>query len=136
MARGLRQVCPVCDKLRDAGLEGFANFGLEHVEKPGAVRFAERFAAALTKRVGGAQIGHQIAGRKADADIGLGENLAVMLDDLRTCGDAFGCQGDVAGYNHVAFDGAFGDPHIGDIRAVGHDDGFDQRMRVGADAAV
>ena len=58
VARWLRQVCPVCDKLRDSGLEGFANFGLEHVEKPGAVGFAERFAAALTKRVGGAQIGH------------------------------------------------------------------------------
>src|SRR6056297_1464164 len=115
---------------------GGAEGAFEGVEEAGAVGAREALAAALAERIGGAKIGHQVAGGQDVADIGLGQWLAVMLEHQRPGGHASGGKGDVAGDDHIARSGTVGDPLVGHVGAFGHDDRFDQRILRGAQAAV
>src|SRR5690554_3945295 len=84
-----------------AGLSWCETAGLPHgpferIQKARTVSLCKALAAALTKRVGGAQVCHEVACRQHIADIGLCQSLAVVLEDQRARLDAFCRQWNVA----------------------------------------
>ena len=64
------------------------------------------------ERIRGAQIGHQIASGKDHADLCAGQHLAVMFDNLRACGQAFGGEGNIGRHHHIAGRAGIGDPFV------------------------
>jgi len=73
-----------------------------------------------------AEFHHQVAYGEPFADILLGIELTARVQGNAPLGDNSGCQGNVGGYNQVFRCGMFGNIVIGNIEALGDDNGFDQ----------
>jgi len=71
--------------------------------------------------IGRAQIGHQITGRQHVSDVGGGQRLTIVFQNLRPAFHASGGERDVSGYDHIACAAALRNPHIRDIGTIRHD---------------
>jgi hypothetical protein len=59
-------------------------------------------------------------------DIGLGEAVSVVTQNLGTRGDTFRRQRNIASNNHIALGGPIGDPHIGNVWSIRNNDDLNQ----------
>ena len=91
---------------------------------------------SLLQRVGGTHICHQVTGGKYTADIASGDPAAVRTQHIGPLLNAFRRQRDVIGDHHIILATSLGDPHVGGVGTVIHDDKTDQRMGIGPDATI
>ncbi len=91
---------------------------------------------ALTKRVSGTQVCHEIPRGQLVANVGMGKNVAIVADGDCTGLQTFRGKRDVAGDDNVAARDPFGNPHVGDVGTVRNDNRFHQRMGVRPDPPI
>ena len=91
---------------------------------------------SLLQRVGGTHIGHQVTGGKYTADIASSDPAAVRTQHVGPLLNAFRRQWDVIGDHHIIRATSLGNPHVGGVGTVIHDDKTDQRMGMGPDATI
>lgn len=109
---------------------------VQRLQKSRAIGFGERAPPALLKRVGGANVLHQVACRQPFADVGGRQFLPIMLQNLRARLDASVRQRNIAGDHNIARPTRGRDPLVGDIRSLSDDLQRDQRIARGSYPAI
>ena len=92
--------------------------------------------APLLQRVGGAHVGHQVAGGKYAANIGVGNVAAVRAQYGCAVSDGLCGKRNVICDDHILGATGLGNPNIGGVWPVIDNHKVDQRMWIGPDAPV
>src|SRR6056297_778952 len=122
-------------KTNSTGARGAAHGALEALQETRAVCARKRRRAAGLL-AGAAQIGHQIARSQRHADAAFVEDLALRRHGLTAGGDTAGRERDIGGNDDAARHGTLGDPVVGLVEPLVHDDEGYLRITRHADAAI
>ena len=92
--------------------------------------------SVLVQRIGGAHVGHQVAGRENGADIVSRDRTPVGPQHAGTPARGSCGKRNVIGDDDVAIPSRVGNPDIGGVRTVINDHQIDQGMRVGPNSTI